>query len=297
MPGNQKTNNYFPKISSIFGWLKNLKNKSSLLLKLIKIRCPFEIIKYQMKSIFFYLLVYPMTRVVLGNKRAENIYNYLLKFDSLKILPLPPPLKSKIILFSEPLIYYDIYFKDIYHRELIKNGMSIIDIGAHIGLYTVLAAEKVGNTGKIIAIEPEPQNYKQLLENIKLNSFRNVIPVNCGLGIRNSLEKLYINPYKTCSHTFVLEKNGNYFIEVRVKTLDSLREELNLKKVDIIKIDTEGAEIPVLKGAEKTLRANPSVKIIVAAEHYPGEAKEVCKFLNERGFKTKVSKENLVMTI
>ena len=86
-------------------------------------------------------------------------------------------------------------------------------------------------------------------------------------------------------------------IEVPVKTLDKLVGELNLEKVDIIKIDTEGAEIPILKGAEKTLKANPNVKILVASYHYPLEKKEVCQFLNEKGLKTKVSKEGIVITI
>jgi len=65
----------------------------------------------------------------------------------------------------------------------------------------------------------------------------------------------------------------------------------------VIKIDVEGAEILVLKGAEKTLKTNPNIKIIVASYHYPSEIEEVTNFLNERGFKTRVSRDGIVMTI
>ena len=193
-------------------------------------------------------------------------------------------------------MYLEIYLDDIYHMKTLRRGMNIVDVGSHIGTYTILAAEKVDKKGKVISIEPEPKNYKQLLQSIKLNNYQNVIPVNTALSDHEGFEKLYLSPF-SWGHSLLFKENATSSIEVPTKTLDNLLEELNFKRIDIIKIDAEGSEVPILKGAEKTLKANPNIKIIVAAEHYPSEAKEVCQFLNDRGFKTKVSQDNIVMTI
>ena len=238
---------------------------------------------------------------MLGRKRGGRICIFFLHtFCSSKILPLPPPLKSKIMVLQGEMSYgspyIEIYILDAYNIRLLKEGMIVVDVGANIGVYTILAAEKVGKNGKVIAIEPEPKNYQQLLKNIKLNNFQNVIPINIALADHNGSEKLYIS-YCAGLHSLIASENTISSIKVPLKTVDKLLEELNLKKIDIIKIDTEGSELPVLKGAEKTLKANPNIKIIVAAEHYPSEIKEVSQFLNNKGFKTKVSRDGIVMAV
>jgi len=291
----------FPlKISSIAKYLKNIKIGFLVLLRSIKLRYPFRFIKYQLINLLNYTFIYPAVRLILGNKKALTICNFFeTTFCSSGILSLPSPFRSKIIIpkhISYYMLYLETYLADVYYMEMLSEGMNIIDIGAYIGTYTVLAAEKVGNTGKVIAIEPEPKNYKQLIENINLNGFKNVIPKNIALTDHEGLEKLYLS-FSSGGYSLVFQEDKNSYIEVPVKTLDRLLGELNLKKVDIIKIDAEGAEIPILKGAEETLEANPNVKIFVASYHYPSEVKEVCKFLNERGFKVKISQNGIVMNI
>ena len=296
----QKINSYFPKISNIKSWLKDIKNGFLILVYLIKLRCPLRFIISQMVILLTLGLVCPVTRLMFGKARSYRICDsFESTFCPSGILSLPFSLKSKIIVpkhISYYLPYLDIYLVDVYRREMLERGMNVIDVGANIGVYTILAAEKVGKNGKVIAIEPEPENYQQLLKNIRLNNFQNVIPVNIALSDHNGLEKLYISHWAGL-HSLVSQKGKVSSIEVSTKTVDKLLEELDLKKVDIIKIDTEGAEIPILKGAEKTLKANPNIKIIIAAEHYPSEAKEVCQFLNDRGFETEVSHSGIIMTV
>jgi FkbM family methyltransferase len=123
-----------------------------------------------------------------------------------------------------------------------------------------------------------------------------VILEKTALSDHNGLEKLYISP-SSVRHSLLSQEEKTTSIEVIVKTLDTLLEELNIKKVDIIKIDAEGAEMAILKGAEKTLKSNPNAKIIVASYHYPSEIKEVQNFLHKMGFKTKISLSNIVITI
>ncbi len=159
-----------------------------------------------------------------------------------------------------------------------------------------MAAEKVGENGKVIAIEPEPCNYRQLLKNIKLNNFKNVIIRNIALSDHKGTEQLYIH-FLAGKHSLFIKNGTISSIEVQVTTLDQLIEELGLNQIDVIKIDTEGAEMSILKGAERTLKANPNIKIIVASYHYPSERKEITLFLKERGFKPKIFQGGIVITI
>jgi len=301
----QKINRRFPrKVSSVVKHLKNMKISFYILLRSIKLRYPSRFIKYQLINLLNCYLIYPIIRLALGSEKALTIHNFFgTVFDS-SSLPgdqsenLPSPFRSKIILpkfIAYYMLYLDIYLADIYCMETLEKEMNVVDIGASIGVYTVLASEKVGGEGKVVAIEPEPKNYRQLIKNIKMNNFQNVILARLALSDYCGSGKLYLHSFGDPSLVFKEDKNS--YIKVKVKTLDNLLEELDLKRIDIIKIDAEGSEIPILKGAEKTLKANPNIKIIVAAEHYPSEIEEVCQFLNDRGFKTKVSYGSTVMTI
>jgi len=290
----QKIGNYF---LHFVWWLKNINNKFLVLLHLIKFRCPLEVIKYQFMYLLTDIFIYPPVRIIFGKIKARRIGGSFLGFFCSSIFSLPFPLKGKLIMqyWTDHGPYEEIYIKDIYSQKILKGGMNVIDAGANVGVYTVLAAEKVGENGKVIAIEPEIENYKRLIENIQLNNFRNVIPQNIALTDHEGFEKLYLDSSPE-SHSLISKENKISSIEVPVKTLDNLLEKLNLKKVDIIKIDAEGAEAPILKGAEKTLKINPNLKIIVASYHYPSEIKEVQNFLENKGYKTKVFSPGIVIT-
>lgn len=260
------------------------------------------LVKFRALELLVHTMVYPVVRITLGREHASNICKLLIKTPSLTVFPFPRPLKSKLLIKDNGgwSVVMEMFINDVYQKDTIKEGMNIIDIGAHIGGHTMYFAEKVGDTGEVIAIEPEPKNYQELLGNIHLNNFKNIIPLQVALSDHNSIEKLYISPSST-GHSLLSElaKNSKTspFIEVQIKTLDRLIEELHLKKIDIIKIDAEGAEMPILKGAEKTLKNNPHVKILVASYHYLSEIQEVQDFLQNMGFKTKVSPFDIVITI
>jgi len=297
----QKKDKYFPKVSSVKGWLGNIKTKFLVLLNLIKIRSPLRFIKIKLVDLLTFALLYPLIRLILGAERGYDICdNFVSLFCPSATLLISYLFKSKIIIPSSMSSYgpyFEILGEDKYCHRSITKGMNVIDIGANIGVYTVLVAEKVGNIGKVIAVEPEPENYKQLLENIKLNNLQNVTPINIALTDHEGSEKLYLSASGSGGHSLIIPENKNSYTSVQVETLDKLLKELDIRKIDIMKIDTEGAEIPILKGAEKTLRDNPDMKIIIAAEHYPSQIKEVTQFLNEKGFKTKVFHKDVVITI
>lgn len=275
---------------SIRSWLKNGKRKLTVLRYLLQSKQSFKLINCQIKRIFFHFFVYPISKIFPQIKiNFEKSDNFILSFSSFGIDEIKIP-------FNDDLLFCEIYLENCYHIATLNKGMVIVDVGAHQGFYSLIAAVKVGNEGKIIAIEPEPENYKKLLDNIKLNNFKNIIPVNLGLSDHNGIEKLYLNSSST-DHSLVKKSKNENFINIKVRTLDSLLEELNFKKIDVLKIDTEGAELLILKGAEETLRKNPRLKLFVASYHYPGEKEEVIQFLKERGFNPKISRGEIITTI
>lgn len=262
------------------------------------------LIRHWISSWIVYTFVYPVVRLVSQKEKSIVFCDSLLKI-SLKpgVFSFPNVMKSKLILKEKADwdIFIEVYLRDAYGKETLKNGFTVVDVGAHVGLYTMLAAEKVGNTGKVIAVEPAPINYKQLQENIAINDFKNVISLEMALSDHIGLEKLYIASRSTCnsfnSDVSSFQKNTPSYVEVKVNTLDYLLKNLNIKKIDILKIDAEGAELQILKGAKETLKNNPNVKILVASYHFSGETQKVQDFLQNMGFNTKVSAFDIVITI
>ena len=127
------------------------------------------------KNIFIYTFLYPLIKLFLGSVPSIRICEKFIKPPT-EFFPMPKLTKSRLILKNNDdwTAFVETWLRDSYHKEEIKPGMNIVDIGAHIGTYTVLAAEKTGSSGKVIAIEPEPKNYDLLLQNISINNFGNL---------------------------------------------------------------------------------------------------------------------------
>jgi len=168
--------------------------------------------------------------------------------------------------------------------------MIVIDIGAYVGLYTCMAAEKVGSAGRVISFEPDPANYRQLLSNVTLNGFCNVTMVASALSERPGRANLFIKHHGTVSS---LGGSGSC-VEVAVDTLDNVLKRMGVPKVDLIKIDVEGFELQVLRGAVQTIKDSPGLRFVVASYHYPEQIRDVGCFLAEMGFATAVSPEGIL---
>ena len=135
-----------------------------------------------------------------------------------------------------------------------------MDLGAGIGDYTLIASLKVGNKGKVIAVEPDSESFSLLVKNIRENKLQNVIPLNAAVSNKN-------------------EKRNNIFFT----TIDSIAKNLKLKKVNIMKMDIEGFEYLALLGAKRTLiRSRPKLVIEI---HSPAIKRKISKFLNSLNYK------------
>jgi FkbM family methyltransferase len=146
--------------------------------------------------------------------------------------------------------------------RVVKEGGTVIDIGANIGYYSVFAGKIVGDGGKIYAFEPEPANYALLQRNIELNGLRNVITVRKAVSNKSGIVRLYLSGHAPDSHSTV--ERSKRFVDVECVTIDDF---LSNSKVDVIKMDIEGAEMLAILGMDRTIRENPGIKMFV--EYWP----------------------------
>ncbi|MEW6222611.1 MAG: FkbM family methyltransferase [Candidatus Hadarchaeota archaeon] len=171
--------------------------------------------------------------------RFPLVFNISKKF-------VPSPLTAKISL-ATGIKQYETFVESKMGPRL-HEGHVFLDVGAFVGYYSIYASKKVGRAGIVVAIEPEPKNFKMLLINTR--GLENVIPINAALWSKDGTVSLIPQGSSTKSFENKVEK----YIQVRAFTLDTLIKKLNIPRVDAIKIDTEGAELEVLKGARQTLK-------------------------------------------
>jgi len=140
--------------------------------------------------------------------------------------------------------------------KFLKDGMCFFDIGAHQGLYTLLASKRVSASGRVFAFEPSPRELRRLKMNLFLNRCRNVHVVPYALGSNQGKARLFVclgqeTGCNSLRPPIVSEPIRE--VEVPITTLDRFFEDNGINKVDFIKLDVEGAELEVLKGAIRVL--------------------------------------------
>lgn len=150
-------------------------------------------------------------------------------------------------------------------RTLIKPGNRVLDIGAHIGLYSILFSSLVGTNGLVIAFEPEPKNRDLLERNILLNNCTNTVVYPFALTDKeNSSEKLYCCPFNSGMHRLYPSVcSDGTAITVPCRSGD----EIVTGPIDFIKIDVEGLEERAIKGLDKCIRSSPNISILM--EYFP----------------------------
>jgi FkbM family methyltransferase len=147
--------------------------------------------------------------------------------------------------------------------------MTVVDVGANVGYYTLQAAALVGPTGRVLAAEPNPSMVRQLESNLALNGINNVTVADIALSDQDGTADFYF-PETGCEAYGSLRPNSLFraasHSPVRTETLGTCLERLAFSSVDLIKLDVEGAELSVLRGAERVLATMKPVLIFEAAE-------------------------------
>ncbi len=201
----------------------------------------------------------------------------------------------RLLFKTEDCLGRHVYKYGIYEREITRLVLSIpfedgdifIDIGANIGWYSLIVDKLVDKEVKVFSFEPEPFNYELLLKNMDLNQARNIKPVRKAIGDREGEVNLYIYPDKNRGRHSALPIYNYGFIKVPLTTLDSFVRSEGINRVKLIKIDVEGFEYMVLKGAIRTLSFTDFVILEVTPEYMRRGGvnyAEFVKFLAKLGF-------------
>jgi FkbM family methyltransferase len=141
-------------------------------------------------------------------------------------------------------------------KLLVREGMTVFDLGANVGFISMIAARLVGPAGRVVSFEPLPANVRQIRYNANLNHFNHVAVREEAMGGEDGQAVFDVTDFPTTgrlqsNHRIHEEKRSE--IQVVVRQLDSVIAEAGLPKPDIIKMDVEGAETGVLLGASRTI--------------------------------------------
>src|SRR5215203_5029528 len=257
--------------------------------------------------LFFLKIIYLGIRfsmkIALGKKRRDSLYIkrgiyfndslgpsfYFMSFlyKVIKFLGLGNPVSLKISvpkynykvlcpIKKEEIIHMTIREDHIIEHFTPRQGDVVVDIGAHMGRYTIIAAKRVGTKGKVMAIEANPSNFEMLNRNIKLNQLTNIISLNNAVYSKETKIKLYLPGEElgdTIYNTIISDraKNEDKFVEVNANTLDYLLQSKGIKQVNWIKIDVEGAEFEVLKGAHNLLLNSRNIVLLMEVHGSPND--------------------------
>ena len=155
------------------------------------------------------------------------------------------------------------YFPEDYEKEnfslintVVNKDDVVIDIGAHIGLMAVVLGKRVGENGKVYSFEPTPYSFTVLKETIKLNKLeKTVSPVNMAVAATSGSIEFNANKEDVSNSIVSYGYNsGHKKITVTTTSIDDFVKQQQLSRLNFIKIDAEGVELDVLKGAKETLR-------------------------------------------
>src|ERR687895_28010 len=279
-----------------------------------------KVIVFLLKIIylFSYMVLRLSIRITLGKKTRDRVFAkkafafnyefdvipslYMFKFlySIIKFLRLDSHVSLKISVPKYgykaycPINKNDLINMTIREDEIIelftpKEGDVVIDIGAHIGRYTIIGAKRVGTKGKVVAIEANPSNFEMLNRNIKLNQLTNIISLNNAVYSKETKIKLYL-PGEELGHTIYntvmsdRAKNEDKFVEVSANTLDYFLQLKEITDVNWIKIDVEGAEFEVLKGSHNVLSNSKDISLLIEV-HGKDTYEPIIESLRSHNFK------------
>jgi FkbM family methyltransferase len=249
-----------------------------------------KLVLFSLKNI--YLASRAASKIALGKRKRDRLYsereislkNFMYK--SVKFLGVGN-LRLKV---NVPEYGYHVYCRsednfndlaimirhehDLLERFSPKEGDVVVDIGAHMGRYTIISSKRVGTNGKVICMEADPNNFETLNHSIELNNLTNVISFNC-ITYSKEMDIVDVNTYN----------------RMHVNTLDYLLHQNGINAVNWMKIDVEGAELEVLKGATNILSKSKDIALLIEV-HGQDNYRPVVEFLNVYNFKIEFEKSN-----
>ncbi len=145
--------------------------------------------------------------------------------------------------------------------NLCKEGSNVLDIGTNIGWVAHNLAQ-ISRTGLVYGFEPDPFNYDRCAENIALNNFKNLTVFPIGLGANQASAGMQVRTPSNLGGNRVTLMGAPNTRVVKIRRLDDIELVQQLSKIDLVKIDVEGYELNVLRGARKTIETHHPVLFI-----------------------------------
>jgi len=171
--------------------------------------------------------------------------------------------------FLTKLILNDFEYEELaFVKQILQANDIVFDIGANIGIYSLLSSNYVGESGLVYAFEPVDSTYKKLLENIKANQIANLLPYNIAVSDKsNEILTIYKNDngYDVFDSMVTPLLDNAKEIKVSTVSLDDFitQQNVDVQSIKLIKIDVEGWEFNVLQGAKKLLEAHLPIAFLV----------------------------------
>src|SRR5258706_7056201 len=169
-------------------------------------------------------------------------------------------------------------------------GSVCLDIGANIGVHTIVMSALVGNSGQVFAYEPESHNFRLLKHNLRINQATNTIARKQAIGKTEGICSLALNPTNYGDHRISTAKNETGTVQdVPITTIDSALGALPSGVIKLIKIDVQGYEYQVIQGMTDILERNPSSILMIevfpeALRSAGSSATELMQYLVALGF-------------
>jgi FkbM family methyltransferase len=187
---------------------------------------------------------------------------------------------------------YEPELRDIMRTVLPVDGTAI-DVGANTGWHSLLMARLVGPRGRVLAIEPNPSVREHLLRNVRLNQFAQIEVVSCALaesqGILDFIAPDADDPTSASGHVTLGDRAKSGSIRVEANTLDNIAVQKQLDRMDLLKIDAEGFEWPILQGSEETVARFRPYIIFEFDQAYAVHGREApalfCEFFQRHGYR------------
>lgn len=174
--------------------------------------------------------------------------------------------------------------------RLASQGKTVVDVGAHVGAHSLCAAQTVGQTGRVYAIDPQPYNVDRVCRNAEASGLANVVAVCAAVGAHDGFIKLKLQNTSDRARLSLRLHNPNDLsveFEVPIRRLDSIFSANAIDAVDLLKIDVEGYELEVLKGLGNRLLKCANIILEVLDGDTQEEQSLVSNFLKKAGFQLK----------
>lgn len=188
----------------------------------------------------------------------------------------------------------EIFFWKVYEPHVVRfftgsieRGAWALDIGANVGYYSLIMSDLVGDEGRVIAFEPEKNNYLSLVQNIKGTSKLNIVSENLAVGERSEKKKLFLNLDNEGGHSFdhVPNVNAEFFEEVDVNSVDQYLKRFSLEEISrikTVKIDVEGFELSVLRGMKDFLNRGQELSVVCEVS---ANQEQIFSFMKDLGYR------------